>query len=379
MLALTKIYQSADPMSSMSKTSVSSTRKPRILVVEDEMIVARDISQQLIGLGYESIGHARSGEQAIEMAGALRPDLVLMDIQLSEAMDGIVAAQAIRTQFGLPVVFLTAFYADEILARAKLIEPYGYILKPFPERELRTVLEMALYKHQAESKLRISHSQLKALSRRVLEVQEAERRRVALELHDELGQSLTAVKINLQMQERFKGQHPENCNTDNLRIVDDALNQVRRLALALRPSMLDDLGLAPALHWMAGQHSERHGYAVQFAAARLSGRLAPDIETACFRIVQEALTNISRHAQAKCVEIDLRYEGGVVMLSVQDDGCGFDPEAMRDRASSGGSLGVLGMQERATLIGGQLDIESTPGVGSKIRLSCPLHLAEVPH
>ena len=350
--------------------------KPRILVVEDEGIVARDIRQQLIGLGYEPVGHARRGEQAVELAGALRPDLVLMDIQLADAMDGIAAAQLIRSQFALPVVFLTAFFADDVLARAKLIEPYGYILKPFPERELRTVLEMALYKHQAESKLRASHTQLKALSRRVLEVQEIERRRVALELHDELGQSLTAIKINLQMQARFKDEFPRENNADNIRIVDDALSQVRRLALALRPSMLDDLGLAPALHWIAGQNTERHGFSVQFTAARMSERLTPEIETACFRIAQEALTNVARHAQAKHVEIDLRYADDTVLLCIQDDGCGFDPAAMRDRATTGGSLGVLGMEERAMLIGGQLDIESKPGLGSKVRLSCPLHVNE---
>jgi diguanylate cyclase (GGDEF)-like protein/PAS domain S-box-containing protein len=128
--------------------------KGRILVVEDEMIVARDIAQQLVALGYQVAGHTTRGQEAIDLAGALRPELVLMDIQLAGAMDGIAAAQAIRLQFSLPVVFITAFAADEVLARAKLAEPFGYILKPFSERELRTVLEMALYKHQADSQAR---------------------------------------------------------------------------------------------------------------------------------------------------------------------------------------------------------------------------------
>ena len=124
--------------------------KARILVVEDEMIVARDIALQLVALGYQVVGHATQGEEAVQLAGALQPQLVLMDIQLAGAMDGIAAAQAIRTQYALPVVFITAFDADDVLARAKLTEPFGYILKPFSERELRTVLEMALYKHQTE-------------------------------------------------------------------------------------------------------------------------------------------------------------------------------------------------------------------------------------
>ena len=127
--------------------------KPRILIVEDEAIIALDIGQQLSRLGYETVGHASEGEEAVRMAGESHPDLVLMDIQLGGAMDGIAAAMLIRERYQLPIVFLTAFAADDILARAKLIEPFGYILKPFSERELRTVLEMALYKHQSDMRL----------------------------------------------------------------------------------------------------------------------------------------------------------------------------------------------------------------------------------
>ena len=239
---------------------------PKLLIVEDEIIIARDVAAQLVALGYAPVGHAMSGQQSIDLARTLQPDLVLMDIQLAGDMDGIAAAQAIRDEFFIPVVFVSAFSADATIARAKLTEPYGYILKPFSERELHTVIEMALYKHQAESRLRDSAAQLRALSQRVLEVQEAERRRVALELHDEIGQSLTAVKINLQAQHRFKNQTPEQVNAENLAIVEAALQQVRRMALALRPSMLDDLGLAPALRWMAEQAGARSGFAVSVEA-----------------------------------------------------------------------------------------------------------------
>ena len=140
---------------------------PRILIVEDENIVALDIQAQLRKLGYESIGHVAHGQEAINVAKAQRPDLILMDIQLAGDMDGIAAAQIIRTECDLPVVFITAYDADEILARAKLTEPYGYVLKPFSERELHNVIEMALYKHHAETKLRMSMEQLQNLSRRL--------------------------------------------------------------------------------------------------------------------------------------------------------------------------------------------------------------------
>jgi signal transduction histidine kinase len=357
--------------------SMLATPKPsKILIVEDEIIVARDIAYQLQALGYEVVGMVGQGEQALPLAEQLRPDLVLMDIQLAGAMDGVTAAQWIRNHLALPVVFLTAFSADEVIERAKLTEPFGYILKPFTDRELGTVLAMALYKHQAESRLQTNTRQLKALSQRVLEAQESERRRVAIELHDELGQSLTAIKINLQLGERFKDQAPPDLYSENLRIVEDALHQVRRLATGLRPSMLDDLGLAPALKWVAEQSASRSGFNVIFHHERSHARLATDIETACFRIVQEALTNISRHAQAKQVDISLSHEGNDLLLSVHDDGVGCDLVAVRERAQAGGSLGVLGMQERATLLGGRLEVQSSLGQGCTVELRCPWRLQE---
>lgn len=137
--------------------------KPRILIVEDELIVARDIGQQLIALGYEPVGSCAAGEEAVDLATQLKPDLILMDIQLAGAMDGIAAAQLIRARLALPVVFLTAFAESETVTRAKQAEPFGYIIKPFDERELRTVIEMALFKHVAEARLRESEQRFRSL------------------------------------------------------------------------------------------------------------------------------------------------------------------------------------------------------------------------
>ena len=128
--------------------------KRRILIVEDESIVAMDIQQRLVAHGYEVVGIAATGERAIELAGQHRPDLVLMDIRLQGAMDGITAAEEIRKQFHRPIVFLTAYSEEATLQRAKLVEPFGYILKPFEDRELKVVIEIALYKHQADDQIR---------------------------------------------------------------------------------------------------------------------------------------------------------------------------------------------------------------------------------
>ena len=244
-----------------------------------------------------------------------------------------------------------------------------------PLRMRGAVLEITERK-QAEEALRENALQLQMLSKRVIEAQEIERRRLAGELHDELGQALTAIKINLQARGRFKGQSPEALDAENIRIVDDALLQVRRLALALRPSMLDDLGLGSALRWMADQQAERGGFVVHFGADFPDTRLAPELETTCFRIAQEALTNIARHAQAKRVAIELRQAGDTLVMAIHDDGRGFDVAAMRARATAGASIGLLGMKERATLAGGSLDIESSPKRGTILRARFPWRTRE---
>ena len=135
----------------------------RILVVEDEVIVARDIQLQLEALGYEHIAHAATGEQAVELAGELRPDLVLMDVQLAGTMDGVTAADTIRAQYHIPVVFLTAFATDDTISRAVASQPFGYLIKPFAERELRTTLEIALYRHSIYTELRESEERARTL------------------------------------------------------------------------------------------------------------------------------------------------------------------------------------------------------------------------
>jgi PAS domain S-box-containing protein len=213
---------------------------------------------------------------------------------------------------------------------------------------------------------------LQVLSRRIIDTQEAERRRLASELHDELGQSLTALKINLQSGVLFKNRSLEALNTENIRIVEDTLQQVRRLALALRPSILDNLGLVPALHWLGKQTAQRTHLIFEFGSIELPHRLAPELETTCFRIAQEALTNIARHAQALHFSITMELEGAVLVIRIQDDGVGMDWPAVQAAAMAGGSFGVLGMVERATLVGGELQVQSAVGQGCTLVLRCPI-------
>jgi PAS domain S-box-containing protein len=229
------------------------------------------------------------------------------------------------------------------------------------------IVEDVTERKRTEEKLAEYTASLEALSRQLLEAHESERRRIACELHDEIGQALTAVKMNLQFLRRL----PDLSSgiEQSLSIVDDALQQVRGLSLDLRPSILDDLGLAPALRWYIGRHQHSAETRLETDIDR---RLPSQIETVCFRIAQEAMTNAIRHSQARSIDVELRDGGAFVELIIRDDGTGFDVAAAQERASRGKSLGLLGMQERARLAGGSMEIKSEIGKGTKIHARFPI-------
>jgi signal transduction histidine kinase len=210
------------------------------------------------------------------------------------------------------------------------------------------------------------------LSQRLIETQEAERRRIARELHDEIGQSLTALKLNMQIiQQSAKASPLAQQLNDSIGSIDRAVEQVRELSLDLRPSLLDDLGLVAALRWYVDREARRAGFMAEVVARPLGLRLPLELETACFRIAQEALTNVVRHAQARQVWVELRQRGTELHQVVRDDGIGFDVCAVRRRVSDA-NLGLQGMQERASILGGQIDIQSVPGHGTEVHARFPL-------
>jgi PAS domain S-box-containing protein len=213
-----------------------------------------------------------------------------------------------------------------------------------------------------------AEARLATLSRRVLEVQETERREVARELHDEIGQALTAVKLSMDVLLRAPGAHVDSVAfAETVELVDNALRQVRSLTLNLRPTVLDDLGLGPALRWLAGRQQKLSGPRVEADIDLPAARLDPAIETACFRIAQEAITNSLRHARPLRISLSARIEDGAVMLIVADDGAGFDLAAARAAAAEGRSAGLTGMEERARLAGGEFEVRSARGGGTEVR------------
>ncbi len=210
------------------------------------------------------------------------------------------------------------------------------------------------------------------LLEKLLTAHEDERRRIARELHDEAGQSLTALIVNLELAaqepsaDRLRGQ------LGQLReLAERTLAEIRRLIYDLRPSILDDLGLVAALRWYAKNLLDPQGIAWTLSVSGVSGRLPAKLETAAFRLVQEALTNVLKHAEASTVTVGMSAAGRELHVRIEDNGRGFDPRRSRSADRSGG-FGLLGMQERVELVGGRWEVQSTPGVGTVVTAVLPI-------
>jgi len=204
--------------------------------------------------------------------------------------------------------------------------------------------------------------------RRVVEAQELERGRLARELHDETGQALTSILLGLKPLEQQAESDEAREAIGSLReLVVSTLQNVRRLAVELRPSALDDFGLVAAVERLTDTFREQSGLTVDLATQLGGERLPREIETTLYRIIQESLTNVVKHAGAKTVSIVLQRGGDSVTAIVEDDGRGFDPASTR-----AGALGLAGMRERVSLAGGRLQVESTPGAGTTLVAEIPL-------
>jgi signal transduction histidine kinase len=212
-----------------------------------------------------------------------------------------------------------------------------------------------------------SRRRLAALSQRLVEVQETERREIARELHDEVGQLLTGLLFMIE----GHGAGAGNLKDEMKVIVKDLIDRVRDLSMTLRPPTLDDLGLLSALTWQIGRFEAQTGIHVEFHHADLDRRFDPQVEITAFRFVQEALTNVARHAGVTKAKVDIWAGAEFLGVRIEDAGRGFDVGA----ALAARSSGLEGMRERSRLAGGRLDIESEPGRGTRLSLELPLYPA----
>lgn len=235
--------------------------------------------------------------------------------------------------------------------------------------QIADAVALATEKSRLFEEVRAGRERLEALSHRLLEVQEAERQHIARELHDEIGQALTALKLSLATVAVVPVAGADDRLADTRSQVNELLARVRNLALDLRPAMLDDLGLLPALLWLFERYSVQAGVHVSFEHRGLQRRFNPEIETAAYRIVQEALTNVARHAHVQTVTVRAWTDASSLSVQIIDHGAGFDAEAP---VAAGVTSGVTGMRERAVLLGGHLTLESACGKGTRVSAELPL-------
>ena len=206
---------------------------------------------------------------------------------------------------------------------------------------------------------------LQELSAKLVRAQEDERRALSRELHDEVGQSFSAILMEAENLLDLEPANDVRPHLEALRnLAEKGMNEIRNMALLLRPSMLDDFGLIPALDWQARETAKRTGMRVQ-VASQVEDELPEEHKTCIYRVVQEALNNCARHAQATTVQVSVRGEDGQILLNVKDDGSGFDPQRVR-------GLGLLGMEERVRHLGGTFEIDSQPGRGTLLHIALPL-------
>jgi signal transduction histidine kinase len=232
--------------------------------------------------------------------------------------------------------------------------------------------EMAVAVEQHVRDARVSAAALRELTHRLQSVREEEQSRMAREIHDQLGQLVTAVRMDVvNIQRKLVRSNPEAAArlAEMTLLLDTAAGIVRRIAGELRPALLEDLGLAAALEWMARDFTERWAVPVRVDVHANLPVLDLSVATGLFRVAQEALTNVARHARASAVTIHVRNTGAGIRLDVSDDGVGFDP------AGHGLTLGVLGMRERAALLGGGMHLTSAPGSGTCVSVTVPLKAA----
>ena len=308
-----------------------------------------------------------------------RIDLILSDFSLP-AFDGLSALGMAQVHCpDVPFILVSGTLGEERAIDSLKRGATDYVLKerlarlvPAVHRALQEVKERVERK-LAERKREEYSCKLQVLSRRLVETQESERRHLARELHDEIGQALTVAQLNLQA--LLQSPAPKKLVPrlkESLTAIDRVLEQVHDISLNLRPSILDDLGLEPALRWYTKRQAALVGLKARFHADPLGQRLDPVIETECFRVAQGALTNVVRHAQAKTLKVELRKDAGQFHLRVRDDGVGFDVPAVWQEAVRGATLGLLSMEERAALAGGGLEFKSVPGKGTEVHVWFPL-------
>jgi signal transduction histidine kinase len=349
----------------------------RIILVEDSEPDAELILQTLLDSGMNfSVVTVESREKfEFELSHQL-PNIILSDFFLP-SFDGSAALEiAKQLAPGVPFIFVTGVLGEEIVIEMLRKGATDYILKtrlarlvPAMNRALRET-EQRRENQKAQERLRRSHDQLRALTGNLRFVREEERTRIAREVHDELGQALTGLKLDLAwLSSKTVGERAVQRKIKAMSAnVDETIVAVRRIATELRPGVLDNLGLAAAIEWQATEFQEKTGIKCEVRIEVKDTIWDREFNTMCFRIFQETLTNIVRHAKATRVEVRLTQVDHELVLTVRDNGCGISEEEVVHARS----IGLIGMRERVAQVGGQVFFFGLPARGTTVTMRVPM-------
>jgi signal transduction histidine kinase len=358
------------PEAKVETNAEAEASRAKILLVDDEPKSLYALQELLSTLG-ENLMVAQSGEEALRLA--LRNDfaVILLDVRMP-GMDGFETAKLVRNRErsrATPIIFLTAA-ADDMTSmfRGYEVGAVDYLMKPVVPEILKSKVAVFLELHRKSERLRESEDKLRRLAAHLISVREEERAHIAREIHDELGQVLTGLKMEVTWLAKRLHEQPLLEKTDSMcKLIDSTVQTVRKIATGLRPEMLDDMGLVAAIGWQAKEFQKRTGIRCRAKLPAEGTKLDMDVSTTAFRIFQEILTNVARHSRATRVDIELEADAERVRLQVADNGVGIAEAELNGRKS----LGLLGMHERALLFGGEVSIAGAPGHGTRVSVVIP--------
>jgi signal transduction histidine kinase len=349
------------------------SEKAKILIVDDEPANLMALRETLADLK-QNIVEADSGEAALRAVLKHQFAVILLDIRMP-GMDGFETAKLIRerkTSQQTPILFLTGVYEDvSSMFRGYALGAVDYLLKPIVPEILKSKISVFVDLYNKTRELNRQAEQLSALSAHLETVREDEKIRLARELHDEIGSHLTAVKLDLAwVHERLKDQPGPMREKvgEAMELVQVVVQSQRRIINDLRPSILDDFGIGAAIQWQAREFTSRHKIPCEVILYDDEARLEPAQSVTVYRVLQEALTNIARHANATEVHLSLSRDDDVVAMEIRDNGIGITPE---DHMKPG-SHGLQGMMERVRQLGGSITIAGEPGKGTAIEIQLPV-------
>lgn len=347
-----------------------------VLIVDDEVNMYDFLAMKL-GMQDTRLFFATNGEDALKMAAEILPDVILLDVMMP-GMDGFDTCRQLRanpTLTDIPIVMITALddYASHLMGYKVGVD--DFFTKPVDQiillTRIKNILQMNRYRKQIEEralfaeKLEIKNQQLRELSKNLLEIQEKERRFIAAELHDDLGQLLTGLKLMLELANFQTGIEQLQTLERARGIVTEMSLKIRNLSLDLRPAMLDDFGLFAALEWLFERYTKQTQIKINHNFSFINEQRFPrSVETAAFRIIQESLTNVARHADSSVVDVNIWVKDNLE-VEISDFGQGFDIVIVE--AKNRQSTGISSMRERAALLGGEFSVASSPGSGTIVR------------